>query len=204
MTCPFCAEEIQVAARVCRFCGASRLDGAWMPPPPPTRPAKGSGTAMLRAGGILLVGSALYELFCLSDPVVLAGALRSGAEATAYHVATALVYAGAGVGLISLRRWGYWAVLAAVAWVTVDHLARLLDPASVQVLIAQQRAGIEGLGDLVEGLGDVMESGELAGYALLSVRLTELLPIAGWWVLGATVFAARRHFRSGEGEGAGG
>lgn len=186
MTCPFCAEEIRDAAVVCRFCGASRQAGEWRAPSTPVNapdtPAR--GPILLRAGGLLLLGSAVLEAIAWADPVVVAGAVRTGAGALAYHAAFALVYAVAGLGLWTMRRWGYRAVLAAVAVVTLERLVFLLDGASVPAWIAVQTAGLDGMQDL-------LDPADLAA----TVRWTAWALLAGWWVLGATVVAARRRFR---------
>ena len=199
MRCPFCAEEIQEAARLCRFCGATRAGAQWIPPERPglgVGPAKPKKDSTLRFAAVFFLASAGYELFQMGSDVVVLGAVRAGATAAAWHVFQAGIMAVAGVGLLSLRRWGYLAFLAVVALYSADQLLFLLDRTSVDAWVALKMGGM-GAGGLegVDELKGVVDPGDIARM----VRLTAGAMLACWWGLAGYVFLRRDQFKANAG-----
>jgi len=185
MKCPYCAEEIQDDAVICRYCFAEKLNGRWQRSPNqiPSKPQAHTARFTIRIAGAFFIASTVVELFSISSTVQLFGSTMSGIAALVYHLVFMTAFFGMGWGLWSAKPWGFQMMVTGTVLYTLDRLQYLLTGSAVASELDQYGALIGN-----DGLGLV---------STITAGVT-LMILASWWGFLVYLYFKRDYFSSAQ------
>ena len=190
MHCPFCQEEIQADAIVCRFCNAEQIDGNWIRSSEIQHAdiqARNKGRFTIRTAAVFFFISVLFELFSLTSEVPILGKLYGGWMAIVYHTIYGSLFGAMGIGLWTGKPWGLRVMLLGTIIYSVEKCCYLFDKEGRLTELQQIR---DELGEFAEFIEPEM--------LLQATNLAILLILGCWWGFMAYLYLRRDYFASSQ------
>jgi len=145
------------------------------------------GHFTFRTTAVLLIASAVFELFSITAEEPLFGEIRSGLSVGIYHIFYATLFAALGVGLWSAKKWGYTLVFVTAVVYTLDKLQLILNRQVMDNFIKQQMNGYE------EAL---QSQGVDSALILRTIVLTSIVIVICWWGFALYTYWRRDYFKN--------
>src|SRR5262249_23727844 len=131
------------------------------------------GYYTMLSAAVLLILSGIFEVFSLTSPVAIFGAVRGGIVAVLVHVLDGRIFIARGAGIYKRQRWGYLAIVVGTAYYTLEKLIHILDRQARDAEITETLRTLEAY---VSGASSYVDRNSL----MLWDNLGQLLMLACW------------------------
>lgn len=150
-------------------------------------PGRKKGHFTFRTTAVLLIASAVFELFSITAEEPLFGEIRSGLSVGIYHVFYAALFAALGVGLWRARKWGYTLVFVTAALYALDKLQFFMNQEAMESFIKQQMSGYESA---------LQSQGIDSMLIMQAMALTSVVIVFCWWGFALYTYWRRDYFKN--------
>ena len=150
-------------------------------------PGRKKGHFTFRTTAVLLIASAVFELFSITAEEPLFGEIRSGIGVGIYHLVYAALFVALGVGLWRARKWGYTLVFVTAALYTLDKLQFVMNQQVMEGFIKQQMSGYEAV---------LQSQGVDSALFMQAIVLTSIVIVLCWWGFALYTYWRRDYFKS--------
>jgi len=150
-------------------------------------PGRKKGHFTFRTTAVLLIASAVFELFSITAEEPLFGEIRSGLSVGIYHVFYAALFAALGVGLWRARKWGYTLVFVTAALYALDKLQFFMNQEAMERFIKQQMSGNESALQ-AQGIDSML--------IMQAMALTSVVIVFCWWGFALYTYWRRDYFKN--------
>ena len=150
-------------------------------------PGRKKGHFTFRTTAVLLMASAVFELFSITAEEPLFGEIRSGLSVGIYHVFYAALFAALGVGLWRALKWGYTLVFVTAALYALDKLQFFMNQEAMERFIKQQMSGNESALQ-AQGIDSML--------IMQAMALTSVVIVFCWWGFALYTYWRRDYFKN--------
>ena len=150
-------------------------------------PGRKKGHFTFRTTAVLLIASAVFELFSITAEEPLFGEIRSGLSVGIYHVFYAALFAALGVGLWRARKWGYTLVFVTAVLYALDKLQFFMNQEAMESFIKQQMSGNESALQ-AQGIDSML--------IMQAMALTSVVIVFCWWGFALYTYWRRDYFKN--------
>ncbi len=143
------------------------------------------GHFTFRTTAVLLMASAVLELFSITSEIPLFGEIRGGISAGIYHTVYATLFLGTGLGMWNARKWGYTLVFVTTALYTLDKLQMVLGRQVLEAFIKAQMGGFE---------SQLQSQGIDETLIMQAIVLMAIVVVLCWWGFALYTWWRRDYF----------
>lgn len=146
------------------------------------------GFYTFRITAVLILISAVFELFAVTSEAPLFGAVRGGMVVAVYHLVYVALFTALGLGLWQGRTWGYTLVFVTAGVYTLDKAQLVLARNALEEYLRGMMAGLDPA---------LVAAGMDVALMAQAVALMSVVAVLGWWGFALYAYWRREYFQPG-------